>query len=655
MAIITSNWTGWGLASLTTSWIWWVVPTIADDVVISATDTIELDWLLSYHSVNTHWTLRASRTMSSSLTIFTSSTATRTVDITWRLDFWTSLDRIPNIYTAKFILDSAINWVVYYFADWATIDTYWELDRTRWTQVTTQVLTWWTVVNVKNATNWQVWDMLTFESATLSLAVWFTSTIASIVWNTVTLTTPTTYNLEIDYTVHNETSNVKITSNDPTETMNTHCPVMYFYMSTSASDSKINIHNTELRWLGTINWNRWGLMFMWSYAFTTMKDNTLWPQLTWCSFVNFSWNVTYNARVATTFSNVCAITNKASAFYLWAQVYLANWSWHKTIWSDVYISWIYGWIMWEWTYTNLYISNTRYAFQPLQESTVDWGRFSQNFYSIFLNWSQSLYIKNLVSNNAWTLVLTAAFWDAYFIDCIFNVDPVTWINTQAYIKSAVYIVNKNNNTLLQFKYWWDGNYVRDNTIFKNGSSSLQLNPKGNAIPMINSWDIVSINNEHTQVSWYLRIDPAYNWALPQVKMSWLGIIPVVWTAPAWYTTDTWIQWGFTTIQNTWFDWTLTLELIVSWTAWAVWIDWISAPAPVAVDTGAMWTWALWKVASLVAANFSSPNDVWNKLTSDITLPWSIWELLAEWFTFNNVWPDEHIWWTQTISLNAVPW
>ncbi|MDX8382585.1 MAG: hypothetical protein R8M45_00805, partial [Ghiorsea sp.] len=266
MAIILSNGTGGGLASVTTSWAGGVVPTVADDAAVLAGDTITLDGAIQWNSMQVGGTLAASRTMSSSLTVFGQFGTSTSAILGGQIDFGTAASPIPAAFLAELIFDATVNGTIYQFDDGAGFFTHGATTRTRGTQLTAATLfaTAPTIVTVKDATGWAVGDGLVFEhpnQAGFAQRSTHYDNIASIVGNQITLTTGVTYDLPIDTIVGNDTSNVIVKSNDPLEAFNVHNPVLLFDTLSAASDNKFIAINTSFRGLGTGGYRKYGLSF----------------------------------------------------------------------------------------------------------------------------------------------------------------------------------------------------------------------------------------------------------------------------------------------------------------------------------------------------------------------------------------------------------
>jgi len=654
MANIFSNWTGGGLASLTTSWIWWVVPTTIDTVVISLWDVIELDWAISWNSMNCSWILKASRVMNSSITLFTSSLATKTVTPTWKIDFWTSLDKIPDLYKAEFIMDSTTAWwIKYYIDDWWEVTTYSQTTRERGSKLTTDTLTWWTIINCANTTGWKVWDEISFEHSTQwNLNNNFTTIISAIAWTQVTLTNQTPYDLLIGYTICNSWWNIIFRSNDLTERINSKNPTLYFNLDTSLSDNKINFNDVVFRGIWATAWYKWWLMFVWAYSFNSLLDKTKSSTVNWCAFVNLSWPNVVSIRANVDVNNCCAFTTNPLGWSQWNQNFFIVTNLWSIVANKVSTINLWGFLQWNGDWDNVTASNSRYWLSLAWKTTFINSFFRNITYILLFVKSDKCLLNNTDIYNYGYWCQATDFWKAEWRDCVMTEPTWLYMLWSSYINWELNIANKNNNTLLQTYYSTKWDFIRDNVIFKNGNSSLKISPKAY---FFKEWDIVSINNQPTQVAWYIMIDSLYSWRLPSLTLSWLWVTSVVWTAPAWYTPNTWIQFTMSVTQTSWADWTLWMKLEIDGTTWSVWVDNISAPAPVAVDTGALWVWSWWNPSRLITANFVSATDIWNAQVADNQAAWSMWELLSDWFYFNNVWADEHIWWPQTVSLNTVPW
>lgn len=115
MAVISSNGTGGGLASSTSTWAGGVVPVEGDKVIIVAGDTVTVDGTFTWGddsvtttipnaAVNVSGTLKASRTVNSSLT----GKGLILLNVGATLDYGQVGDEIPNGITAELILNKAV-------------------------------------------------------------------------------------------------------------------------------------------------------------------------------------------------------------------------------------------------------------------------------------------------------------------------------------------------------------------------------------------------------------------------------------------------------------------------------------------------------------------------------------------------------------------
>jgi len=192
------------------------------------------------------------------------------------------------------------------------------------------------------------------------------------------------------------------------------------------------------------------------------------------------------------------------------------------------------------------------------------------------------------------------------------------------------IANKAGDPSVQEIYTGAGNLYRDNTTYKTGATALRTEPTDANEPIQAIWQIFAPTGELVVVSGYLRKDTNYGSTnRPTVTLSGLGITASTYTLTD--VDDTWEQFTVSGTQTTGTDGILTLT--VSFQSGAAnakaWIDGIVAPTTVAVNSGDFGFWSSGQPAQLLASNFVSALDIWNTLTSQLTLTGSAGKLMTD--------------------------
>lgn len=167
---------------------------------------------------------------------------------------------------------------------------------------------------------------------------------------------------------------------------------------------------------------------------------------------------------------------------------------------------------------------------------------------------------------------------------------------------------------------------RDNTTYYGASgSSLKVNTStvtGNVtIPL----QVFAPNGKPVAVSGFINRSAGQT---VTVTLSGLGITTSTYTCSG--ANGTWEQFLVGGTNNTGSDGILDVTVtVVSGTSGTVHIDGVSAPTPVATNTGEFGYWYNGTPVPVVAANFVAAVDVWNVLTSTLTLSGSAGKLLVD--------------------------
>ena len=166
-------------------------------------------------------------------------------------------------------------------------------------------------------------------------------------------------------------------------------------------------------------------------------------------------------------------------------------------------------------------------------------------------------------------------------DCMFAaniVAPTTATLGNFTNESYIFINNKNKDVTLQELYTKAGVYLRDNSTRYRGASSLSIKPNFVGLPATRTQSLPCANGATLQVVGYVRMDSAfYNGGactFPSVSLSGLGLTPVTFTASdaangAWQKFDL----SITNTSGVDGDFTLTYTVTAQATnAGTVWFD-----------------------------------------------------------------------------------
>ena len=124
-------------------------------------------------------------------------------------------------------------------------------------------------------------------------------------------------------------------------------------------------------------------------------------------------------------------------------------------------------------------------------------------------------------------------------DCMFaaNIGPPTTATLGNFTnESYIFINNKNKDVTLQELYTRAAVYLRDNSTRYRGASSISINPNFVGLPATRTQSLPCANGATLRVVGYVRMDSAfYNGGactFPSVSLSGLGLTPVTFTASA---------------------------------------------------------------------------------------------------------------------------
>lgn len=643
MALVLSNATGGGLYSATTSWAGGVLPVLGDSVDIVAGDTIEVDG--TYGAGDDTATafvingiLKASRTASSEL----SFRGEVTIGNTGELDYGKSADPIPVGIIAKLRLNDSATLLA---GEWGlTCDQtgkyfVYGASKTTNTDLTTQLLAAGTTFTVTDATGWAVGDtvVIATTSAGNSGAETEEATISAITGNDITISAGVTNLHEIGARVGNFTKNVKIEAFNSTY-------VSYQNLKTNSSslpDTR-EIQHVELRYMGDNSTSvkyggfRFDAGTQAAAQYTSIGNITGYATDQYLlDFYNF-----YPNRVTV---NDCAHYNSnggASAFYTrqGSVVTFNNCVVYRSG-TGLISSWSQGgvnvivndcWFVGCSTGFNnssgqgFTFNNTTFA-SCNTGINFGWGA-APTFNNCNIGYSNGLYDGACLYG--WSAQTNANIIPSFY-DCNFNVTNEYSTLTIASGGFKLFVSNKNVDPSQQEIYTPYGIFYRDNVTFRSGVASIRCEPLNATNPASNEWQIFAPTGEPVVVSGYLRKDALYGATnLPKVTLSGLGITENTYTMAD--VNDTWVQFHVSATQTTGTDGILTLKVeFQGATGGKAWIDGIVAPPTKAVNSGNLGYWADGQPAKLIASNFTSPDDIWNKLTADITLTGSIGKQLKD--------------------------
>lgn len=220
MASITSA--GTGLASATATWVGGVVPVVGDKVTIASGHTVTLDGAFHWGddtstAISVIGTLKASRVVSSMLTVRGTLASAGLGFRTGTIDFGTPVDPIPAGITATLRLNesaamAANKWIA---AFTVTNNLYFcGAAKRSWTRLSAAVAASATTATVDDATNWAVGDAIGFVGTNTTTAT-HRATITAIAGKSVTFTPAMAVAKAIRGPVANFTRNVTIKSFNP--------------------------------------------------------------------------------------------------------------------------------------------------------------------------------------------------------------------------------------------------------------------------------------------------------------------------------------------------------------------------------------------------------------------------------------------------------
>lgn len=207
-----------------------------------------------------------------------------------------------------------------------------------------------------------------------------------------------------------------------------------------------------------------------------------------------------------------------------------------------------------------------------------------------------------------------------FNDCRFATPATSFYRrlTTANPKYITIISNKNLDPLVQEIYKPSGIITRDNTSKISGVTSLKMSPTSATNALTFTLQIPAPTGKKVGVSGYLWRDTANT---TTVTLSGLGITPSVYTASGSLSANE--QFFVSGTQVTGTDGILTLTISTIGASGNLWVDSVSAPQAAAIDFGEFGYWSGGLPTQLMTASFTSAGDVWNTLTTNVTVPGSM--------------------------------
>ncbi len=642
MATINSNGTAGGLWSATTSWNGGVVPVLGDKVYVLTGDTITVDGTYvagddTSTAINISGVLKASRLVNSELSV----RGGLIINAGGEFDYGKSADIIPSTITAKIRLNDSAS----------LLDGKWGLtcevtgnyyvygaSKTTNTNLTTQLAIAGTTFTVTDATNWSVGDTLVIATTSPGHTGVETEllTISVIAGNNITTSTGAVNLHEIDGRVGNLTKNVKIEAFN-----NSYASYQNLKSNATTIANTREIQHIELNAMGdNSNQAKYG-------GFRFDAGGRAESAAAYISIGNITCNGTeqyaldfYNFYPVRITATDCAIyTTVASAVYARqgtvvtldkCVVYKAG-TGLTTSWSQGGVNVICNdcWFVGCTTGFNnssgqgFTFNNTVFA-SCNTANRFGWGA-APTFNNCDIGYLNGSYNGSCVYgfeavNNANIVPL--------FNDCNYNVTNEYSTLTIASGGFKLNISNKNVDPSQQEIYTPYGILVRDNVTFKTGVASLRYNPLSTTSPLTNEWQIFAPNNQPVVVSGYIKPDTTGGLVTNiKVTLSGLGITPATYTT--FTPSDTnWQQFVVSATQTTGTDGILTLTIeCTDSTGGELCVDGIVAPVAIAVNSGDFGYWAGAAPAKLLASNFTSADDIWNKLSADVTLTGSMGELV----------------------------
>ncbi len=645
MAIIASNGTGGGLASAGASWAGGVAPVDGDKVNILNGDTITMDvttlqWgddTTTGINIKSGGILKASRIANSQLRC----KGSLVIESGGTFDTGKNGDIIPAAYTFKLLAN---------YSDVLASNKYpftllsggkwfsWGATKTINTKLNGALAIGATSAVLEDVTGWKAGDDIVFACTDtyVNYTRWDARTITTINTGTKTITfTATTYAHADRCEVGNFTSNVTYTNYDNTYTNRG-----------SISCALGNLANLlEIQYTSFYKTANSGVV---AFQFTGAGANN--------PIISFANNTFFNnhgssgvinlqqAQQYINFNGLAFFTNETAVNANGSDIFTYGGTTNCSFSNNVHYGRTNGSLCSSGgsqggvgiTFTNcIFISANGNGMSCTNGVTVNSCYFFSVTQAMSVAYSSKIYVNNsYIGVGRGTPSLGYAFAGSYaadlvFTDCYFSyLVAANASNAPQYTMLDGYKVifsNKNVDPSAQEIYTGGGNFFRDNSTFKTGIASLRYDRIVSAIKAANvQFYIFAPTGKPITVSGYLRKNSSYGSStLPYVTLSGLGI--TISSSTMTDVNDTWVQFTVSGTQTTGTDGMLTLTAYFqSANANAsAWIDGVSAPTPVAVNSGDFGYWAVGQPVGVITANFVAPVDVWNTLKSNVTLPGSM--------------------------------
>lgn len=648
MAVYTSNGTGGGLWSAGTTWVGGVKPPSAGghSIVIAAADTVTYDEAAGEYGDDTTTAIQvagklmASRSANTSLTV--NGHMYTTVATTANIDWGTVASPIPAGVTATLILNKsaslAANKYGIYIADQSKFSAVGATRQTN-TTLTSGISAGATSADVADCTGWIVGDRVVFAETDGTATHDDVKTIATITPGTGTAGTitftATTYAHANGCPVGHFSSNVTFKAYNNTYP---------FYLATFSSTST---NNNSTRAMKYVNLEYAGCDVSSITSKVLICGSSQRLITPWTSFANNSWYMTNNqyACIYYTVTNGMTIDNCAyySTYAGGANnfMYLAQGSYINFTNCVIYrgvspcsSSYSEGSVGCTFTDCKFWActgANT-FNFSPIIGglfTRCQWHTAYQSAYIVAGKGGETVFDQcslggsDLPGSPSAYYILEAgsnALCTTLFRDCRFGTPTVSFVNllTNANPSWLARISNKNVDPLVQEIYTPAGYIVRDNTSKISGTTSLKMSPINASSALTFTLQVPAPNGKKVGVSGYLNRDTANT---TTVTLSGLGITPSVYTAVGSINTNE--QFFVSATQTTGVDGILTLTFSTIGTSGNLWIDNVSAPQSAAIDFGEFGFWANALPTQVISASYVSAGDVWNFLTSNISVTGSI--------------------------------
>jgi hypothetical protein len=593
MAVITSA--GSGNFGTGATWVGGVVPVLGDSVIIAVGHTVTVDG--TYHvgdDTNTAFevrgTLRASRTVNSSLTVrgllFTQAATTATIDYGRK----STSDRIPTGITATLILNSSASMANFkyglFVADTSNAYFGGELKNIN-ARITSAIPVGGTTCTVDDATGWAVGDKIIMAPSNGSMTSFDDRTILTItptVAPAATITfAATTFAHGTNCPIGNRTSNVTVRSFNTTNSA-----FCCFRHTSTSSNNRREVDNTVFEYVSSNSSQIASQIFVscgtsaTTTPFLSYDNNFHFATGQTTSLFMFGWNSGgFQLSNLGFFDNVYSGNHIYTASATFAG--LKNSVFYYTIGTHIFSSFSQG------GQGCLYTDNTHCAISGnlmVNHQNGDGSLFTRCGFHTSL--SGNAYTRaeagsgNFINCNFGKVTGTApcpSLWgtpsftnvnntgtDAIkgewvFTDCNFGTPsgPFNFFYSVVNPQYSLKVINKDMSVTAQEEYTLRAIYERDNSVFNRSTSSIVIRPQLANTPATRTFTVFAPNNTLRRVVGYLRYDATYGTGTPpSVTLSGLGITPQTYTAGG--TANTWYKFDLSATQTSGVDGNLVLTV-----------------------------------------------------------------------------------------------